>query len=146
MGSGKTESFSELKQPTIKDKEYENSKILLQTLKMRNLFYMNDPYNFQGVYLLCEIINIRFEVMHKMYEFNPRRSNSASALSSCIERNLSKVIITHPTNREVVQLFEKTLNNKIFLPNFLQSDYHKLNIDERFQVYFKIGYRILLDS
>ena len=33
----KTEFFSELKQATVNDNDYENSKYLYQTLKMRNL-------------------------------------------------------------------------------------------------------------
>ena len=45
---------------------------------MRNLNDMNDLYNFQDVCLLCEIIENRFEVMHKMHGYNPRRCNSAS--------------------------------------------------------------------
>ena len=42
-----------------------------------------------------------------MYEkcgYNPRKWNSASTLSSCIQRKLSKVIITLPTNFEHAEI------------------------------------------
>ena len=41
--------------------------------------------------------------------FNPRKCNSASTLSDCIECDLSKVIIALPTSNEVVEVFEKLL-------------------------------------
>ena len=47
--------------------------------------------------------------MHKLYGFNPRRCNSASTLSSCTERDLSKVKISLSTNTDVVEMFEKIL-------------------------------------
>ena len=52
----KTEYFSELKQSAVDDNDYENSKYLYETLKMRNLGNMNDLYNTQDVIFLCEII------------------------------------------------------------------------------------------
>ena len=52
----KTEFFSELKQSAVNDEDYENSKYLYQTLKMRNLRDLNDLYNTQDVILLTEII------------------------------------------------------------------------------------------
>ena len=52
----KTEFFSELKQSAVNDEDYENSKYLYQTLKMRNLGDLNDLYNTKGVILLTEII------------------------------------------------------------------------------------------
>ena len=51
----KTEFFSELKESAVNDNDYENSKYLYQTLKIRNLSIMNDLYNAQDVILLCEI-------------------------------------------------------------------------------------------
>ena len=56
----KTEFFSELKQSAVNDDDYENSKYLYQTLKMRNLGDLDDLYNAQDVILLCEIIENRF--------------------------------------------------------------------------------------
>ena len=70
---------------------------------MRNLSDMNDLYNFQDVRLLCEIVIACFEATHKLYVFNPRRCNLASTLSGCIERNISKIILTIPTNTKTVQ-------------------------------------------
>ena len=67
--------------------------------------------------------------MQDRYGFNPRKCNSASALSGCIEREMSKIIIALPTNAEHVEIFEKTVtggfssvntrlafDTKIFLP------------------------------
>ena len=59
----KTEFFSELKQSAVNDDDYENSKYLYQTLKMRNSGELNDLYNTQDVILLSEIIENRFEAM-----------------------------------------------------------------------------------
>ena len=59
----KTEFFSELKQSTVNDEDYGNSKYLYQTLKMRNLCDLNDLYNTQDVIFLTEIIESRFQAM-----------------------------------------------------------------------------------
>ena len=48
----KTEFLSELKQNAVNDKDYEHSKYLYQTLKMRNWGDLNDHYNAQDVILL----------------------------------------------------------------------------------------------
>ena len=48
-------------------------KFLYETLKMRKLGDINDLYNMQDVILLCEIIQNRFEKMHKKFGFNPRK-------------------------------------------------------------------------
>ena len=76
---------------------------------MRKLGDMNDLYNMQDVILLCEIIENRFEKMNKKFGFNPRKCNSASTLSGCVQRNQSKVIIALPTNYSHAEIFEKTL-------------------------------------
>ena len=47
--------------------------------------------------------------MQDNYGFNPRKCNSASSLSGCIEREMSKVIITFPTSVEHLEIFEKTV-------------------------------------
>ena len=47
----------------MNDEDYENSKYLYQTLKMRNLGDLNGLYNAQDVILLCEIVENRFEAM-----------------------------------------------------------------------------------
>ena len=58
-----TDFFSKLKQSAVNDEDYENSKYLYQTLKMRNLRDLNDLYNTQDVILLTEIIEGRFQEM-----------------------------------------------------------------------------------
>ena len=105
----KTDFYSELKQKHISDEEYNQSKFLYQTLKMRNLGDLNDLYNAQDVILLCELIENRYQFMQDKYGFNPRKCNSASSLSGCIEREMSKVIISFPTNVEHLEIFEKTI-------------------------------------
>ena len=93
----KTEFFSESKLSAVDNESYENSKYLYHNLKMRNLGDLNDLYNTQDVILLCEIFESRFQAMQNTYGFNPRKCNSASAISGCIEREMSKVIIALPT-------------------------------------------------
>ena len=130
---------------------------------MRNLGVMNDLYNMQDVILLCEIIENRFEKMHKNFGYNPRKCNSASTLSGCVQRNQSKVIITLPTNYEHAEIFENTLiggytfvnnrigfNTEVLLPNFSKSEYAKMSIGESFKAYknqkYKVGFTIKLDN
>ena len=47
--------------------------------------------------------------MQNTSNFNPRRCNSASSMSSCIEREMSKVILALPTKYEHVEIFEETV-------------------------------------
>ena len=105
----KTEFFSELKQSVVNDKDYEHSKCLFQTLKMRNLGDLNDSFNAQDVILLTEIIESRFQAMQNTYGFNPRKCNSASSMSGCIEREMSKIILALPTKVEHADIFEQTV-------------------------------------
>ena len=74
---------------------------------MRNLGDLNDLYNTQDMVLLCEILESRFQAMQNTYGFNPRNCNSASTMSGCIEREMSKVIITLPKNIKHVEIFEQ---------------------------------------
>ena len=104
----KTECYSDLKQSAVND-DYENSKYLYHTLKMRHLGDLNDLYNVQDVILLSEMIENRFETMHKTYGFNPKKCNSASAMSGYIEREMSKIILAIPTKLEHVEIFEQTV-------------------------------------
>ena len=76
---------------------------------MRHFGDLNDLYNAQDVTLLSELIENRFQLMQDNYGFNPRKCNSASSLSGCIERGMSKVIITFPTSVEHLEIFEKTV-------------------------------------
>ena len=76
---------------------------------MRNLGDMNNLYNAQGVILLCEFIENRFQVMNDTYGFNPRKCNSASSVSGYIEWEMSRIIIVLPAKLEHVEIFEYTL-------------------------------------
>ena len=90
-------------------------KVSVQKLKMRNLKYKNNLYNQQYVILLCETLENCGDIMHQMYGFNLRRCSEASSLSGYIERNNSKVIIVLPTNRDIVELFEKKFDLRLQL-------------------------------
>ena len=105
----KTEFFNELKQSAVNDEDYENSKYLYQTLKMRNLGDLNDLYNTQDVILLTEITESRFQAMQNTYGFNPIKCNSASSMSGCIEREMSKIILALPTKYNHLEIFEETV-------------------------------------
>ena len=105
----KTEFFSQLKNKRVSDDEYNNSKELFLTLKMRNLSDMNDLYNFQDVPLLIQIVENRFQLMQDQYGFNPRKCNSSATFSGCVEREMSKIIIELPTSNEYVNIFETKL-------------------------------------
>ena len=96
----KRKFFSEIKLSAVDDESYENSKYLYRLLKMRNLSDLNDLYNTQDVILLTEIIESQFQAMQNTYGFNPRKCNSASSMSGCIEREMSKVILTLPAKYE----------------------------------------------
>ena len=104
-----TEFYSGLKQANVSTLEYENCRYLFKTLKMRNLGDLNDLYNMQDTILLCEIIENRFQIMQEKFGFNPRKINSASTLSGCVQRDVSKVILALPSNYEHAEVFEKSL-------------------------------------
>ena len=100
-------SFSELKQSAVNDEDYESSKYLYQTLKMRNLGDLNDLYNTQDVILLTEIIESRFQAMQNTYGFNPKKCNSASSMSGCIEREISKLFLPYQQNTIMLKFLKK---------------------------------------
>ena len=115
---------------------------------MRNLFDINDLYDFQGTCLLCEIKESRLRATHKMHGFNPRRCNSASTFSCFIERNTSKVIITLPTNNDTVEVFENALtggfsyintrfgfDTEILISNYSRAEFDKMIISDSFKFY-----------
>ena len=126
----KTEFFSELKLSAVDKESYKNSKYLYHNFKIRHLSDLNDLYNTQDV-----IIESRLQAMQNAYGFKPRKSNSASTMSGCIEREMSKVIITLPTKYEHVEIFEQTVvggfscvntrlafDTQIILPNSFDSE------------------------
>ena len=151
----KSEFYSDLKQKSVADEDYNSSLYLYKTLNMKNLGDMSDLYNIQDIVLLCEIIENRFQLMHDNYGFNPRKCNSASSLSGSIERDLSKVIIAFPTTNEIIDVFEPTLTGRfssvnthlafdteILLPNFNEKTKDDLNKDYN----YKACYRLKLDN
>ena len=76
---------------------------------MHNLFVLNDLYSFQGPCLLRKILENWSEEINKSCRLIPRKHNSVSALNGSIEKEMSKVILSLPTNNEVVEMFESTL-------------------------------------
>ena len=154
----KTEFFSELKLSAVSDENYENSKCLYQTLKIRDLGDLNDLYNTQDIILLTEIIESQFEAMQNTYGFNPRRCNSAGSMSRCIEKEMSKIILALPTKYEHVEIFEETVigefscvntrlafDSQILLPNLADKTNLENNpMNKNFD--YKVVYNLKLDN
>ena len=118
---------------------------------MRNLRDMKDLYNAQDVILLCEIGENSFQLMRDRYGFNLRKYNSASTLSGCIEREISRVIIALRTANEAVDIFEQTItgsfssvntrlafDTEILLPNLINIETSELQKDCNYKVYYSI--------
>ena len=74
---------------------------------MQNLGDLNDLYNTQGVNLLTEITESRFEAMKNTYGFNPRKCNSASSMSGFIDREMSKTILGCLQNMNMLKFWKK---------------------------------------
>ena len=108
----KEEFVSTLKGQAVNDDDddYENSKKLFILLKMWNFPDLNDLYNAQDVILLLEKIENRFQEMQNECGYNPRKINSASKLSGCIQREQSKLILALPSDNNQMETFEKTLS------------------------------------
>ena len=130
---------------------------------MINLSDLNDLYNVQDVISLMVIIENRFQEMQNETGYNPRKINSASKLSSCIQREQSKCILALPTNNCHVEIFEKTLSGafscvntrllfdaELLMPNLIQKDFNKINIDQSFKAFrrddLKIVYKVKFDD
>ena len=162
----KDEFCSTLKGKAVSDEEYENSKKLYTLLKMRGLSDLNDlrsrPTD-QDVILLLEIMENRFQIMQEKTMYSPRKCNSASKLSSCMQREQSKIIFALLANNSIMEIFEKTLtgtfscvntrlpfDTELLMPNLTESDYKKMSIDQSFKAYkrddLKVMYRIKLDN
>ena len=105
----------------------------------------------------------RFQYMQEKSGYNPRIINSASKLSGCIQRELSKVILVLPTNNTQIEIFVKTLTGgfscvntrlsfytEILIPNLTERDYNHMNVDQSFKVFkhddLKVVYSVKLDS
>ena len=70
---------------------------------------LNDLYNTQDVILLNEITQSRFQAMQNTYGFNPRKYYSASSMSGCIEKEMSKIFLALPKKYDHVEIFEETV-------------------------------------
>ena len=115
---------------------------------------MNDLYNAQDIILLCEIsFYFRFRFMHDQYSFNQRKCNSASTLSGCIEREMSRVIIAFSYSNEAVDIFEQTItgvfslvntrlafDTEILLPNLISNNEKEKTGEFQKDYNFKICY------
>ena len=150
----KSEFFSELKESAVNDEDYETSKYLYQTLTMRNLGDLNDLHNTEDAILLTEIIESRFQAMQNTYGFNPRKCNSASSMSGCIEREMSKIILALPTKYDHVEIFEETViggfscvdtrlafDSQILLPNLtdkIDLENNPMNKDFNYKVVYNL--------
>ena len=93
--------------------------------------------------------------MHDQYGFNPRKCNSASTLSGCIEREMLRVIIALPTSNVVVDIFEQTVtggfssvntrlafDTEILLPNLINQEKSEEKSEENQEFQKKYDYKI----
>ena len=53
---------------------------------MRDFSDLNNLYNVQDLLLSLEIMENRFQTMQEKTTYNPRKCNSVSKFSSCIQR------------------------------------------------------------
>ena len=113
----KTAFYSSLKNSTITDQKYEDVQKLFALTKMSNLSDLNALYNFQDTIILTEIFENRSSIMHEKFKYNPQKCSSASTLSGAIQRDMSKVIISFPTNADIIELMEKTLTGEMSIVN-----------------------------
>ena len=124
---------------------------------MRHLGDINDLYNVQDVILLSKICENRYQFINDRYGFNPRKCNSVSFLSGCIEREMSRVITALPTSNEMLDIFEQKntgafscVNNRlafdseIFLPNAMKQNTESKDYRKDYDV--KVCYNIKLNS
>ena len=76
-------------------------------MKMRNLQDLNTLYNFQDAIILGKIFESRTSFLNEKSKFNPRKCNSASSFSDCVQRDKTKCLIALPTNSEHVIYLRK---------------------------------------
>ena len=106
----KGESFySTLKEKNISEEEYEKVKNVFTILRLKTLGDLNKIYNFQDTTILCEIFEQRANLLQKLFKYNPRKCNSASGFSGCVQRLKSKCCIALPVDAEIIRVFEQTL-------------------------------------
>ena len=125
---------------------------------MRNLGDLNVLYNTQDVILLTEITESRFQAMQNTYGFNPRKCNSASSMSGCIEREMSKIILALPTKYDHVEIFEEIVigdfscvntrlafDSQILLPNLTDKiDLENNPMNKGFN--YKVAYNLKMNN
>ena len=106
----KGESFySTLKEKNISEEEYEKVKNFFTILRLKTLGDLNKIYNFQDTTILREIFEQRANLLQKLFKYNPRKCNSASGFSGCVQRLKSKCCIALPVDAEIIRVFEQTL-------------------------------------
>ena len=98
-----------------------------------------------------------------MRGYSRQKCNLASTLSGCIEREMSKVILSLSTNNEVVEVFERittgrfdcistrlAFDTEILMLNISRVEFDKMTIDESFQAFkrrgLKVEYKLKLDG
>ena len=95
--------------------------------------------------------------------YNPRKFNSTSKLSGCIQKQQSKVILVLPTKNNIIEIFEKTVtggfgcvnthlsfDTELLMPNYSTSDFDKMSIDESYKTFrrddLKVVYSIKINN
>ena len=101
--------YSTLNEKNISKEEYENVKKVFKLLRLKTLGDLNKIYNFQDTAILFEIFEKRSSQLQEIFKYNPRKCNSASASSGCVQRLKSKYCIALPFDAEIGRVFEQTL-------------------------------------
>ena len=101
--------YSTLKEKNISEGEHENVKKFFRILRLKTLRDMSKIYNFQDMAILCEIFEKRASLLQQLFKYNPRKCNSASAFSGCVQILKSKCCIVLPVDAEMIRVFKKTL-------------------------------------
>ena len=105
----KDDFYSTLMECSISDKDYGDVKKFFTLLDLKTLGDLNRYYNIQDTLILCAIFEQRVDMLQRLFKFNPRKCNSASAFSDYVHRDKNKCNIVLPRKAETVRLFEKIL-------------------------------------
>ena len=105
----KEDFYSSLEEKNISDQEYSDVKNFFKLMRMKTLGEMNKIYNIQDTLILCEIFEQRSVLLQKLFKFNPRKCNSTSSFSGCVQRSKSKCNIVLPTDAKQIRVFEENL-------------------------------------
>ena len=91
--------------------------------------------------------------MQDAYGFNPRKCNSASSMSGCIEGEMSKIILTLPTKYEHYEIFEKTviggfssINTRLAFDTEILPNSTNANVEKRKDLNYKVVYNLTLND